>query len=99
MASREKLADSQIEAALAGLPGWTVAEGKLHREYRFSDFAHAFGFMTAAALRAEAMNHHPDWTNGYNRVTVDLITHDSGGITAKDLELAGAFEEIARKLL
>jgi 4a-hydroxytetrahydrobiopterin dehydratase len=98
MASRERIPDSQIEAALGGLPGWTVAGGKLHREYRFSDFAHAFGFMAAAALRAEAMNHHPDWANVYNRVTVDLITHDSGGITSKDLELAGAFEEIARKL-
>jgi 4a-hydroxytetrahydrobiopterin dehydratase len=90
--------DAQIEGALSKLPGWSVAGGKLHREYRFSDFAHAFGFMSAAALRAEAMGHHPEWSNVYNRVTIDLITHDTGGITSKDLELAGAFEEIARKL-
>lgn len=98
MAPLARIPDSQIESALGGLPGWTVAGGKLHREYRFGDFAQAFGFMAAAALRAEAMGHHPEWSNVYNRVTVDLVTHDSGGITRKDLELAGAFEEIARKL-
>jgi 4a-hydroxytetrahydrobiopterin dehydratase len=75
-----------------------LANGKLHREYKFADFASAFGFMAAAALRAEAMNHHPDWSNVYNRVTVDLVTHDANGITANDLDLAAKFEEIARKL-
>ncbi|MGE5647252.1 MAG: 4a-hydroxytetrahydrobiopterin dehydratase [Acidobacteriota bacterium] len=87
-----------MEAALRNLPGWTVVAGKLHREYRFADFAGAFSFMTAGALRAEAMNHHPEWSNVYNRVTVDLVTHSANGITAKDLDLATKFEEIARKL-
>jgi 4a-hydroxytetrahydrobiopterin dehydratase len=98
MASQAKIPDGEIESALRKLTDWRAVEGKLHREYRFGDFAQAFGFMAAAALRAEAMGHHPDWSNVYNRVTVDLVTHDAGGITAKDLQLAEQFEEIARKL-
>ncbi len=98
MASPARIPDSEIESALHNLPGWRVVEGKLHREYVFSDFVQAFEFMAAAALRAEAMNHHPDWSNVYNRVSIDLQTHDAGGITDKDLRLAGLFEEIARKL-
>jgi 4a-hydroxytetrahydrobiopterin dehydratase len=98
MATQARISDAQIESALHNLSGWRVVEGKLHREYRFSDFVQAFGFMASAALRAEAMGHHPEWTNVYNRVTIDLVTHDAGGITAKDLQLAGQFEEIARKL-
>ncbi len=98
MASQAKISDSEIESGLRNLPGWKLAGGKLHREYAFGDFAAAFAFMAAAALRAEAMNHHPEWSNVYNRVTVDLVTHDAGGITAKDLQLAAKLEEIARKL-
>jgi 4a-hydroxytetrahydrobiopterin dehydratase len=98
MASQARISDSEIESALRNLPGWTLAGGKLHREYKFADFAGAFAFMTAAALRAEAMDHHPDWSNAYNRVTVDLVTHSAKGITAKDLQLAAKLEEIARKL-
>lgn len=93
-----RISESEIRSALQRLPGWTLAEGKLHREYRFADFVHAFGFMAAAATIAESMQHHPDWSNVYNRVTVDLSTHDAGGVTAKDLQLAEKFEEIARKL-
>jgi 4a-hydroxytetrahydrobiopterin dehydratase len=98
MASQARIPDSQIESALGNLPGWKVVNGKLHREYRFDDFVHAFGFMATAALRIEAMNHHPEWSNVYNRVTVDLITHDANGITARDLDLARKLEEIAKKL-
>jgi 4a-hydroxytetrahydrobiopterin dehydratase len=98
MASPARISDVEIEAALRNLPGWTLAAGKLHREYKFADFAGAFGFMATAALRAEAMNHHPEWSNVYNRVTVDLVTHSAKGITANDLDLAAKFEEIARKL-
>jgi len=97
-ASPARIPDSDLESALRNLPGWQVAGGKLHREYRFSDFASAFGFMATAALRIEALGHHPEWSNVYNRVTIDLVTHDAGGITAKDLELAVRLEEIARKL-
>jgi len=95
----EKLTETAVRSALTGLPGWALEGGKLHREYRFADFAQAFGFMAGAALRAEAMGHHPEWFNVYDRVTVDLTTHDAGGITAKDVRLALEFEELAKKLL
>ncbi len=93
-----KLTQPEIEAALARLPDWKLAGGKLHREYRFADFVHAFGFMATAAVMIEALGHHPEWSNVYNRVTVDLTTHDAGGITAKDADLAARLEAIARKL-
>jgi 4a-hydroxytetrahydrobiopterin dehydratase len=92
-----KLSESELESALHKLEGWSVASGKLHREYKFSDFIAAFGFMSSCALAAEAMAHHPEWCNVYNRVTVDLTTHDAGGITAKDLELAGKMEALYSK--
>jgi len=93
-----KLTESEIQTVLAALPGWTVQDAKLHRDYQFADFAHAIGFMTAAAIGIEKNNHHPEWFNVYNRVRVDLTTHDSGGITRKDAELAENLEKIARKL-
>jgi 4a-hydroxytetrahydrobiopterin dehydratase len=94
MATR-KLDTDEIARLLAQLPGWTVEGGKLHREYRFTNFVEAFGVMTSAALVAERMNHHPEWFNVWNTVRVDLTTHDAGGITAKDFELAEAMERIA----
>lgn len=94
-----KLADPDIEAALANLRGWSVVNGKLHREYKFADFIHAFGFMATAAVAIEAMGHHPEWFNVYHTVKVDLTTHDAGGITEKDLKLAAKLEAIAKKLL
>ncbi len=86
-----------VQAALAdpALRAWSVRDGKLYREYRFPSFVDAFGFMASAALRAEAMNHHPEWTNVYDRVTVLLTTHDSGGITDRDLALARQLERLA----
>ncbi len=93
-----KLSQTDIEAALQKLSGWSIAGGKLHREYKFADFVHAFGFMAAAAVSVEAMGHHPEWCNVYNRVAIDLTTHDAGGITAKDTELAAKLEALARKL-
>ena len=93
-----KLTETEIQAALGSLPGWSMANGKLHREYRFPDFVHAFGFMATAAVAIEAMGHHPEWLNVYNRVTVDLSTHDAGGVTVKDVELARKLEDLARKL-
>jgi len=94
----EKLTDSEISAALAQLPGWTVKNAKLHRDYKFPDFAHAMGFMATAAPLIEKRNHHPEWSNVYNNVSVDLTTHDSGGITKKDADLATLLESIAKKL-
>ena len=93
-----KLSDQEIGQAIQNLPGWQVVNGKLHREYKFPDFSHAFGFMTMAAIGIEKLNHHPEWFNVYSRVTVDLTTHDSGGITKNDLDLASLLESIATKL-
>ena len=93
-----KLTDAEISAGLADLPGWTLQLGKLHREYKFADFAHAFGFMATAAPTIEKNDHHPEWANVYNNVTVDLSTHSAGGITKKDLDLAALLEGIAKQL-
>lgn len=98
MAKVLKLSDAEIQAALRGLPDWKVLNGKLHRKYHFPDFVYAFGFMAAAAVAIEAMGHHPEWSNVWNRVIVDLTTHDAGGITEKDVTLAQKLEGIARKL-
>ncbi len=91
----KKLDTDEIAHRLAQLPGWTVEAGKLHREYRFTNFVEAFGVMASVALVAERMDHHPEWFNVWNTVRVDLTTHDAGGITAKDFELAEAMERIA----
>ena len=93
------LPETQVQAMLGELTGWTLQNGRLHREYKFKDFIHAFGFMAASAVAIEAKNHHPDWSNVWNRVTIDLWTHSAGGITPKDFDLARTLEEIARKLL
>jgi 4a-hydroxytetrahydrobiopterin dehydratase len=93
-----KFSGSELKAALSGLSGWNVVESKLHKEYKFADFIHAFGFMATAALAIEKMGHHPEWFNVYNRVTVDLTTHDAQGITSKDVDLAKLLDEIAKKL-
>jgi 4a-hydroxytetrahydrobiopterin dehydratase len=84
-----------ITRRLTAVPGWTLQGGKLHREYRFADFVEAFGFMASAALVAERLNHHPEWSNVWSTVVVELTTHDAGGITAKDFELAAAMERLA----
>ena len=90
-----KLDADDIAKRLTGIPGWTLRGGKLHREYKFADFVEAFGFMARVALVAERMDHHPEWQNTWNAVVVDLTTHDAGGITAKDVELAAAMERLA----
>ena len=89
---RKKLQPQEIEAGLSTLSGWTLSAGKLHKEFSFKDFVEAFGFMSSVALIAESMNHHPDWGNVYNRVTIDLSTHDLGGISTFDLELASRID-------
>ena len=93
-----KLSDAEIQAALSILPGWRIEKGKLYREYRFADFVHAFGFMSTSAIAIEKMGHHPEWFNVYNRVAVYLTTHDAGGITQKDIELAELLDSMAHKL-
>lgn len=93
----QPLSHDEIGAALAGLPGWAAdADGlAISRTVHFADFNAAFAFMTRVALKAEVMNHHPEWSNVYNRVTVRLTTHDAGGVTALDLALAGFIDSIA----
>jgi len=89
------LNDEQVSEALARLTGWELADGKLHREFKFGDFVEAFGFMSRVALVAERLDHHPEWFNVYNRVVVDLRTHDCDGISNRDFELAGKINTLA----
>lgn len=91
-----KLSPNELDAALSQLGTWSIQNEKLHRQFQFNSFVEAFGFMTSVALVAESMAHHPEWFNVYNRVTVDLTTHDAGGITAKDIELASKMNELAQ---
>ncbi|MCA8955162.1 MAG: 4a-hydroxytetrahydrobiopterin dehydratase [Planctomycetes bacterium] len=86
--TEQRLSDARIAEELGALPGWAFDGGKLHRAFRFSDFRAAFAFMTRVALAAEAANHHPEWRNVYSSVEVWLTTHDAGGVTARDFELA-----------
>jgi 4a-hydroxytetrahydrobiopterin dehydratase len=89
------LASAKIQAALADLPGWTFRREALTKTFQLKSFREAMGFMVRAAFEAEALNHHPEWTNVYNRVAVRLNTHDAGGkVTAKDVELAGRMEKV-----
>jgi 4a-hydroxytetrahydrobiopterin dehydratase len=89
------LAPAEISAALATLPGWACERDALAKEFRFEDFRAALAFMVRAGSEAEAMHHHPEWTNIYNRVAIRLNTHSAGGkVTAKDMELARRLEAV-----
>lgn len=94
--STSKLSPNELDAALSELGTWSLQNEKLHRQFQFPSFVEAFGFMSSVALVAESMGHHPEWFNVYNRVTVDLTTHDAGGITMKDVELARRMNELAQ---
>ena len=83
-----RLSQLDIDEQLKNLRGWSVVNEKLHKEFQFDNFNQAFGFMTRAAMEIEKMNHHPEWFNVYNRITVELTTHDAGGITKNDVNLA-----------
>ena len=97
MSRPKALPPSEIESRLAALPGWSLANGKLHREFRFPDFVRAFAFMSEVAFHAEKLDHHPEWSNVYAKVAVDLVTHDAKGITELDFELARRMSEIAER--
>ena len=93
------LSSEEINNAIADLnqlatANWQLADGKLCCQFKFKDFIHAFGFMSQVAIIAEKMNHHPEWLNVYNTVNIHLVTHDAGGITAKDTELARCISEL-----
>jgi 4a-hydroxytetrahydrobiopterin dehydratase len=95
-AARPKpLSDSEIESRLGDLDGWTRAGDKIRRSFAFTDFTEAFGFMTRTALHAEKLDHHPEWSNVYNRVDVELTTHDAGGLTELDFALAALMNDAA----
>jgi 4a-hydroxytetrahydrobiopterin dehydratase len=91
-----KLSESEITQEVGKLDGWKVVNGKINKTFKFEDFVQAFGFMTKVALNAERMNHHPEWFNVYNRVTIDLVTHDVSGISNYDIALARIIDTIAK---
>ncbi len=93
----QKLTADEINRRLAALERWTLQDGKLHCELRFDNFVQAFGFMASAALIAESLGHHPEWFNVYNRVVIDLMTHDVGGLSAADFEFATRVEQLLAK--
>lgn len=99
MARYSPVSDAELATALAALPGWSAQDGKLHKLFRFAGFSDAIAFMVRAAFDAERLDHHPSWSNVYDRVEVTLWTHDVGGLTDRDLALATAMERHARALL
>jgi 4a-hydroxytetrahydrobiopterin dehydratase len=92
--SIDKLSSSEVREKLAKIPQWEVSGEALRREFAFRDFVEAFGFMTRVAILAEASNHHPEWSNVYSRVTIELTTHDVGGISERDFSLAERIDRL-----
>lgn len=90
-----KLSDAEIKSEIAKAKGWKIIGGKLSRTFKFSDFNQAFGFMSRVAMAAEKMNHHPEWFNVYDTVKIDLVTHDVGGISNFDFNLAKVINKLA----
>ncbi|MGH9118162.1 MAG: 4a-hydroxytetrahydrobiopterin dehydratase [Acidimicrobiales bacterium] len=86
-AVRERLANGDAD-------GWSIVDGRLHREFEFADFSEAFGFVTRVALAAEKLDHHPDWSNSWNRVVIDVVSHAAGGITDRCLTLANRINQL-----
>lgn len=90
-----KMSGTERHTRVKSLKGWSIQKGKLHKEYAFDDFNEAFGFMSRVALIAEKMNHHPEWSNVWNKVVIDLTTHDAGGISELDFQFAAKVEVLA----
>lgn len=93
-----RLDENGIRDALSGLPGWSADAGALRRTYRFRDFVEAWGFLSAAALLVQQMDHHPEWSNVYNRVDITLSTHDCGGLSERDVKLARRIDGFAKDI-
>lgn len=89
-----RLTDDEVQARLADVPGWELVDGTLHREVQLRNFVEAFGFMAKVALEAEKLNHHPDWSNSWNTVTISLVSHDVGSVTDRDHSLAAAIDAL-----
>lgn len=96
MSTSSVLTDAEATAALEaeGVEGWEVVDGRLHQEFVFADFSEAWGFVSRVALLAEAAQHHPDWSNSWNRVVIDLVSHDAGGVTQRDIALAAQISRL-----
>ena len=92
------LTNKQLNEYLEGLNEWSIVNEKLSKTFKFSNFIQAFGFMTEVAITSEAMDHHPEWSNVYNRVEINLITHSEGGITKLDTELAKKIDTISSSI-
>lgn len=90
------LPPTEIEARLGEVPDWTAVDGRLHRELRFGDFAEAFAFMVRVAIEAEKLDHHPDWSNSWNKVVIDITSHAAGGLTDRCFTLAGRIDRLFR---
>ncbi len=95
----EKLSQQEIDTALNGLnhgtaQTWSIQDGKLYKAFKFADFVAAFGFMTQVAMLAEKADHHPEWSNVYNKVVISLTTHEAAGISKRDFELARAISKL-----
>jgi 4a-hydroxytetrahydrobiopterin dehydratase len=88
------LPHDEITHRLQQVPAWQLSDGRLHRAFRFADFTEAFGFMASVALLAERADHHPEWSNVYNRVDIFLTTHDAGGLSERDFALAQAIDRL-----
>jgi len=95
MPADSPLTPAEVQSRLQERPQWSVVDGRLHREVALSDFREAFAFMTAVALEAEHLNHHPDWSNSWNQVTIDVVSHAAGGITEACFALAAAIDRHA----
>ena len=92
----QPLTASDLASLATTLPNWQLVAGKLHRDLVFADFVEAFAFMTKVALVAEALDHHPEWSNVWNRVSIDLVTHDIGGLSHLDVQLAQRIDGLTR---
>ena len=97
MSAIKRLSSEEIQQRLPALAGWAVVSGKLKKEFQFQSFVEAFGFMARVALLAVSINHQPEWSNVYNRVVIELTTHDAGGLSARDFELAAKIETLLSK--
>lgn len=94
MSRAQRLSADEVRGRTETLSGWRLTDGKLRREFQFEDFVRAFGFISKVALVAERMDHHPDWSNVYGRVVIELSTHDAGGLTDNDFRLAAAISAL-----
>jgi 4a-hydroxytetrahydrobiopterin dehydratase len=95
MALSPKLTDEEVRRSLERVPKWELRDGKLHRDFAFADFPAAFAFMTRVAFAAEKANHHPDWSNTWNKVAIDLQSHDVKGLSRRDFDLAATIDTLA----